>query len=189
MEQSPGFCTGSKCDGWNNSTNTACAKFLTSSGRNLFQMRRCWRSNLTSIEAILMKHQLRWSGHVTRMDSERLPKAVFFGELSKGKHKRGAPRNRFKGQLKQHLSVTGISSLTWQQEAMDGATWCRYITEGCQKFESDRQLAATEERKKRKESKRDDPQSAPAHDFPCPKCGRVCAARIGLYSHRRACKK
>ena len=57
------------------------------------------RLNLKSIEAIFMKHQLRWAGHVTRMESERLPKPQFFGELSKGKRKKGAPRKRFKDQL------------------------------------------------------------------------------------------
>ena len=36
---------------------------------------------------------------MTRMESERLPKALFFGELSKGKRKKGAPRKRFKDQL------------------------------------------------------------------------------------------
>ena len=147
------------------------------------------RSNLTSIKVILMKHQLRWAGHVTRMESERLPKAVFFGELSKGKRKRGAQKKRFKDQLKQHLALAGISPLTWQQEAIDRAAWRRYITEGCQTFESDRQTAATEKRKKQKERNRDDRQTAPTHGFPCPKCGRVCAARIGLYSHLWAFKK
>ena len=63
-----------------------------------------------SIEAILMKHQLRWASHVTRMESELLPKVVFFGELSKGKRKRGAPRKCFKDQLKQHLARRHLHS-------------------------------------------------------------------------------
>ena len=44
---------------------------------------------MSSIEAILTASQLRWTGHVTRMSSDRLPKAVFYGELSSGKRLRG----------------------------------------------------------------------------------------------------
>ena len=54
------------------------------------------RVDTTSVEAMLMLRQLRWTGHVTRMDSSRMPKAVFYGELSQGKRDRGAPRKRFK---------------------------------------------------------------------------------------------
>ena len=40
---------------------------------------------MESIEAMLVKSQLRWAGHVVRMPDDRLPKAVFYGELTSGK--------------------------------------------------------------------------------------------------------
>ena len=35
------------------------------------------RANMTSIEATILRHQLRWTGHITRINSTRLPKKVF----------------------------------------------------------------------------------------------------------------
>ena len=47
--------------------------------------------------------QLRWAGHVTRMEDVRIPNAVFFIELQEGKRDRGAPKKRYKDQLKDNL--------------------------------------------------------------------------------------
>lgn len=58
------------------------------------------RANITSIEAMIMKHRLRWSGHVVRMEDTRLPKKILFSELNTGDRPRGRPMLRFKNQLK-----------------------------------------------------------------------------------------
>ena len=42
------------------------------------------RADITSIEAMLLKIQLCWAGHVARMEDHRLPKIIFYGELSSG---------------------------------------------------------------------------------------------------------
>ena len=42
------------------------------------------RASLPSIESILLKVQLRWAGHVIRMEDFRMPKAVFFSKLQEG---------------------------------------------------------------------------------------------------------
>ena len=47
------------------------------------------RAELTGIEAMLNLAQLRWSGHVTRMDDSKLPKQLFHAELSTGKRHKG----------------------------------------------------------------------------------------------------
>ena len=79
------------------------------------------RDSLPSIESILLRVQLRWAGHVTRMENVRMPKAVFLSALKEGKRDRGAPRKRHKDQLKRHSlhrrdSATGHGSRRPQTE-------------------------------------------------------------------------
>ena len=73
------------------------------------------RASLPSIESILLQVQLCWAGHITRMEDVCMPKAVFFSKLREGKRDRGAPRKRYKDQLKRQLAQAGISLQSWQQ--------------------------------------------------------------------------
>ena len=67
---------------------------------------------------ILFQVQLRWVCHVTRMEDLRMPEAVFFSDPQEGKRNRGAPRKRYKDQLKRQA---GISHQSWQQTKTAGA--------------------------------------------------------------------
>ena len=73
------------------------------------------RPSLPRIESILLPVQLHWDGHVIRMEDVRMPKAVFVSEFQEGKCDCGAPRKRYKDQLKRQLAQAGISHQTWQQ--------------------------------------------------------------------------
>ena len=39
------------------------------------------RAEITRIEYMLTQQQLKWVGHVARMDERRLPKQVLYGQL------------------------------------------------------------------------------------------------------------
>ena len=144
------------------------------------------RASLPSIESSLLQLKLRWAGHVTRMEDVHVPKAVFFSELQEGKRDRGAPREWRKDQVKKQLAQAGISRQSWQQEASDGDSWCSSVRKASCKFEAERHEAAKEKRRRQKE--RAASLSFSSQTFVCPDCSRVCASRIGLYSHRRAYK-
>ncbi|KAL8561981.1 hypothetical protein ACOMHN_001307 [Nucella lapillus] len=115
-----------------------------------------------------------------------MPKAVFFGELKQAKRDHGAPRKRFKDQLKKQLSLARIQHQTWQQEARDRDKWRCSIRRSNRKFEIERSGAAKEKRKRRKEGSKNQPTAVPS--FICPACNRTCSSRIGLFSHQTACR-
>ena len=144
------------------------------------------RVNMPSIEAMLMTRQLRWAGHLSRMEDSRMPKTVFYGELSQGKRNRGAPRKRFKDQLKRQLRAASIPEKDWESIAKDRDSWRETINRGANTFEATRREAAEEKRGRRKALAT---QSPPAQGLPCPLCARICRSRIGLLSHQRACRQ
>ena len=68
------------------------------------------KASLPSMKPILLQVQLRWAVHVARMEDIHMPKALFFSELQQGgKRDRGAPRKRYKNQLKKQLAQAGIN--------------------------------------------------------------------------------
>ena len=84
----------------------------------------------------MLQVQLRWAGHVTRMEDVRMPKAVFFSELQEGKRDRDAPRKRYKDKLKRQLAQAGISYQSWQQEASDRDSWRSSVRKVSCEFEA-----------------------------------------------------
>ena len=50
------------------------------------------RAGMQSVQTLLKLAQLRWTGHVTRMPDERLPKKILYGELQVGKCSHGGQK-------------------------------------------------------------------------------------------------
>ena len=70
------------------------------------------RAKMDGMEAMLMRAQLRWVGHVQRMSDNRMPKQIFYSELSSGARSKWGQRKRYKDTLKQTLKMTGIDTKT-----------------------------------------------------------------------------
>ena len=81
------------------------------------------RAHTVSLEALTTVLQLRWAGHVRRMDNGRLLKAVFYLELRQGKKSSEGQKLRFKDVLKRHMNKTGISHDTWEEKAVQRVKW------------------------------------------------------------------
>ncbi len=108
------------------------------------------RSNMMSIHTMLMKHQLRWSGHLIRMEDSRIPKQIFYGELQSGKRSRGAPKKRFKDTLKASLKCFDIDLTNWDMQAQQRDAWRSTISNGAATHEANRIQQAKLKRQQRK---------------------------------------
>ncbi len=82
---------------------------------------------MESVEAILVKSQLRWAGHVVRIPDDRLPKAVMYAELTEGQRKQGGQKLTYRDVLKCHLKAADIDNDSWKSKASDRATWRKKV--------------------------------------------------------------
>ena len=65
------------------------------------------RACSTSIEKRLILYQIRLAGHVVRMGDGRLPKQLFYGELTGGKRPQHKPKGCIKKQSKRTRNRCG----------------------------------------------------------------------------------
>ena len=137
-------------------------------------------AELTGIEAMLNQAQLRWSGHVTRMDDSRLPKQLFHAELSTGKRHKGGQRKRYKDVLKSTLKACNIPVDEWQALAQDRPAWRAAIRKGTKHFERSR-LQSLDDKRSARKNRVPNPSTA----VPCQLCGKICASTFGLQAHMR----
>lgn len=141
------------------------------------------RTSSTSIQTTISHHQLRWLGHVIRMPEERLPRKVLYSQLHVGDRRAGGPKKRFKDHMKTTLKKCGIEHTQLETLATDRNRWRSVCHEGIQRLEDNRLRSMQEKRERRHAREAAPPPPNPDHT--CPSCGRQCASRIRLYSHRR----
>ncbi|XP_049764393.1 uncharacterized protein LOC126092712 [Schistocerca cancellata] len=146
------------------------------------------RVKLAGIEALIIKHQLRWSGHIVRMDDSRLPKAVFYSQLSCGKRRKGGQHLRYKDTIKRHLTACGIPSNRWEELALRRSEWRSTVHKSIEQFEQKRVMDLDAKRELRKS------QLKPVYTYTynsagqlhCAPCNRIFKAKFGFASHIRA---
>nr|VZI07356.1 unnamed protein product [Spirometra erinaceieuropaei] len=129
--------------------------------------------------------QLRWSGHLVRMDDERLPKRLFYGDVATGSRRQGGQIRRYKDTLKSSLKCLQIIPTKWEELALDRPTWRRTVKTGAAIYKANRIAAAKAKREARKSQIRP-VSNAAAQPLPTsPRCQRTFRARIGLVGHIR----
>ena len=81
------------------------------------------RTGLPSMEDLLIRKNIRWTGHLTRMSPDRLPKQVLYSQLSSGHRKRGRPRLRFKDTIKRNMKLRDIKIDSWTSLSQQRDKW------------------------------------------------------------------
>ena len=138
------------------------------------------KANTMSISARLMKKQMRWAGHLVRMDDSRLPKQLFFGELSTGKRPRHKPRKRFRDNVKDNLKLMKISVANWEDLCLERDKWRQSIFQGVDNYESNRVARSELKRACRKGD------TVQGTLWSCEVCGRVLLSKAGYVNHMKS---
>jgi len=76
---------------------------------------------ISGIEAVSLTAQFRWVGHIIRMDDNRIPKHIFFGQLSSGKRPPCGPLRRYKHTVKVNMKRCGLQPKTLTTATLDRA--------------------------------------------------------------------
>nr|VZI06615.1 unnamed protein product [Spirometra erinaceieuropaei] len=136
------------------------------------------RTGMLSIYSMLRQMQLRWSGHLVRMDEERLPKRLFYGDVATGSRRQGGPIRRYKDTLKSSLKLLQINPTNWEELACDRPAWRRTVKTGAAIHEANRIAAAKAKREARKSQLR--PVSNAAAQL-LPTCPRFVEHMVDLF--------
>ena len=145
------------------------------------------RASLSSVEAMVMRQQLRWSGHVVRLEDSRLPKQALYGEMRHGKRLQSKPKKRYKDCLKETLKKTCINLESWEECAIDRPKWKSTVYDGIKNFEAQRVSHANLKRDARHLKDIEPPvDRGPKASLTCSICNRICLSKAGLKSHMRS---
>ena len=141
------------------------------------------RAGMQSVHTLLTLAQLRWTGHVTKMPDECLPKKILCGELQAGKRSHSGQKKRYNDTLKASLKNFNIQTESWEQISQDRTKWRGLIRKGAGDYEANAFSEAEQKRAQRKARAKASSTELSSSDLSCSICNRQCRAKIGLISH------
>ncbi|VDL97651.1 unnamed protein product [Schistocephalus solidus] len=124
---------------------------------------------------------LRQVQHLVRMDDERLPKRIFYGDVATGSHRKGAQKRRYKDTLKKLLKQVKLNLATWEDLTQARPAWRRsvktdhiHLLIACYPYRYNHHRRLHLNHDQRWDSL-----------LSCPQCDRTFASCIGLVGHLR----
>ena len=126
-----------------------------------------------SMPSLLIQQRLRCLSQVNRMEPDRLPREILYGELREGVCGMGQPLLHYKD-----------DTCAWEDITKHRDTWRQSVKAGVSKAEANARVQATCKRATRKESAA---SARVSTRHVCATCNRDCRSRIGLHSHTRSC--
>ena len=81
------------------------------------------RTGQPSMEDLLIRKNLRWTGHLMTISPDRQRKQVLYSQLSSGHRKRGRPRLRFKDTIKRNRKLRDIKIDSWTSLSQQRDKW------------------------------------------------------------------
>jgi len=67
------------------------------------------RTGQHSIENVISERRLRWLGHLTWMDHQRIPQQALYWEVSRFKMGPGRPRTNWRGVFNKYIQRMGLN--------------------------------------------------------------------------------
>ncbi|XP_076029860.1 uncharacterized protein LOC143018388 [Oratosquilla oratoria] len=130
------------------------------------------RAGVDSLEAMIVRKQLRWIGHVSRMPENRLPRQILYGELAEGRRSVGGQRKRYKDCLKANLKKCGIQPMQLETLTEDRDEWKATCQSGMTSFNQNYDRVAEERRARRHRP------ALPGGEYVCDICGRMTSDKV-----------
>ena len=90
------------------------------------------RCKIPSLQSMIDKAKLRWTGHVVRMDKHRIPKALLYGRLATGTPRQGN-HSTYLNSVKRTLKACGLDHTPLEELASDRVDWRLKVQDGVRK--------------------------------------------------------